>query len=63
MQCKCVKMTAEVPLAPIFSDQAVIEMAKNGEERIAVEQLPRCGELEWSGSNRYQHSSYLFCEA
>ncbi|TBU44303.1 sirtuin [Dichomitus squalens] len=52
-QCKCVKTTAETPLAPIFTDQAAIERAKNGEERIAVEQLPRCGGPEWSGSNRY----------
>ena len=56
------KTTAEVPLAPIFGDHAGIERAKNGEGRIPVEQLPRCGGLEWSGSNRYQHSSYLFCE-
>ncbi|KAM5542101.1 hypothetical protein V8D89_004411 [Ganoderma adspersum] len=52
-QCKAVKMTAETPLAPIFNDHAVIEKAKNGEETIAVEQLPRCGGPEWSGSNRY----------
>lgn len=52
-QCKCVKTTAETPLAPIFSDKVVIERAKNGDERIAVEKLPRCGGPEWSGSNRY----------
>ena len=52
-QCKCVKTTAETPLAPIFEDQAVIEGAKNGEETIAVDKLPRCGGPEWSGSNRY----------
>ncbi|KAI1791589.1 sirtuin [Ganoderma leucocontextum] len=52
-QCKSVKTTAETPLAPIFDNQDVIERAKNGEETIAVENLPRCGGPEWSGSNRY----------
>ncbi|KAI0074659.1 sirtuin [Panus rudis PR-1116 ss-1] len=52
-QCKCVKTTAETPLAPIFKDDGVIERARKGEEIIPVDQLPRCGGPEWSGSNRY----------
>ncbi|KAF9451480.1 sirtuin [Macrolepiota fuliginosa MF-IS2] len=48
-QCKCIKWTEENPLAPIFAN----DTSTRGDEKIPIDQLPRCGGSSWSGSNRY----------
>ncbi|KAH7868988.1 sirtuin [Lentinula edodes] len=52
-QCKALKTRFDTPLADIFANEDVVEQAKNGGYTIVVDQLPRCGGSQWSGSNRY----------
>ncbi|KXN85304.1 NAD-dependent protein deacylase [Leucoagaricus sp. SymC.cos] len=51
MQCKSKRWTDETLLAPIFADIKL--EALNEEEKIPIDQLPRCGGVLWKGSNRY----------
>jgi NAD-dependent deacetylase sirtuin 5 len=63
LQCKHVQLSYETLLSPALSDILPSEealaaavssdSASPGLKEISVENLPRCGGLEWNGSNRY----------